>query len=61
MPDLENDLFNLAMSEPNSLEEKISLAQEYLAEGDMLKASGDFKDAVNKYKGALSEAKNALN
>jgi len=51
---------NLALNEPNADSVMLSDAQNYLAEGDMLRDSGAFKDAVNEYKEALSEANGAL-
>ena len=35
---------------------KTDLAQQFLADGDALRAAGAFKDAVNKYKDALATA-----
>ena len=51
---------NSALNQPNSDQEMISDARDFLAEGDMLRDSGAFKDAVNNYKDALEEAEDAL-
>ena len=51
---------DFALNQPNADQGQISDAQDFLAEGDMLRDSGDFKDAVNNYKDALEEAEDAL-
>ena len=49
-----------AINTPGSDPVKIADAQQFLADGDVLRADSLFKSAVNKYKDALTKAESAL-
>lgn len=53
------DALNYAIDHGGKSDE-IGDAQEYLAEGDTLRASEAYKDVVNKYKDALAKAESAV-
>lgn len=54
------DAIDTAIATPGSDPVEIADAQQFLADGDALRAADQFKDAVAKYKDALAKAESAL-